>query len=212
MADCTSGWQRQALGQAANDLANRSRLSVKNHQRFESHLESGICEHRHTQVRPARLRQRSRKAGSSRAMLNFGHTFGHAIETANQYKSTLTHGEAISIGMITALKISVKLKKLKKDEMEDIINHFNKVGLPTKYKKNYEINLITSGSTKLNINNKQLRYTFCKINNNIPINFIKRGFKEFFYSWKIMREAYNKNSDCLIVTIPNVLRHTMTYR
>ena len=74
---------------------------------------------------------------SSRAMLNFGHTFGHAIETANEYKSSLTHGEAISIGMITASKISVKLKGLKKEELDDIINHFNEVGLPTKYKKNY---------------------------------------------------------------------------
>ena len=43
---------------------------------------------------------------SSRAMLNFGHTFGHALESINKYRSNLTHGEAISIGMILATKIS----------------------------------------------------------------------------------------------------------
>ena len=40
------------------------------------------------------------------AILNFGHTFGHALESINNYKSSLNHGEAISIGMIIAAKIS----------------------------------------------------------------------------------------------------------
>ena len=48
---------------------------------------------------------------SSRAMLNFGHTFGHALETMNNYNTNLTHGEAISIGMALAAKISYKKKK-----------------------------------------------------------------------------------------------------
>ena len=63
-------------------------------------------------------------------MLNFGHTYGHALETLHKYKNTLTHGESISVGMIIASKISNNISSLKKKQLEMIINHFNKVGLP----------------------------------------------------------------------------------
>ena len=72
---------------------------------------------------------------SSRAMLNFGHSFGHALESMNNYNSNLTHGEAISIGMVLAAKISYKLKNIRKEELEDIIDHFNAAGLPSLSKK-----------------------------------------------------------------------------
>jgi 3-dehydroquinate synthase/shikimate kinase/3-dehydroquinate synthase len=67
---------------------------------------------------------------SSRAMLNFGHTFGHALESINKYRSNLTHGEAISIGMILATKISYRMKNIKRSELDDIIYHFKQAGLP----------------------------------------------------------------------------------
>ncbi len=67
----------------------------------------------------------------SRAILNFGHTFGHALETLNKYKNTLTHGESISIGMVVASILSSNLSTLKKRELTKIIEHFNKVDLPT---------------------------------------------------------------------------------
>ena len=77
---------------------------------------------------------------SSRAMLNFGHTFGHALESINKYRSNLTHGEAISIGMILATKISYRMKNIRRSELDDIIYHFKQAGLPY--------------STKSMINNK----------------------------------------------------------
>ena len=40
-------------------------------------------------------------------ILNFGHTFAHAIETKNNYSKKSTHGEAVLSGMILAIKISV---------------------------------------------------------------------------------------------------------
>jgi len=49
------------------------------------------------------------KNNNSRAILNFGHTFGHALETYYKYNKKLTHGEAISIGMIIAAILSYKL-------------------------------------------------------------------------------------------------------
>ncbi len=60
---------------------------------------------------------------NSRAMLNFGHTIGHAIESHYNYKK-YNHGEAISIGMITEAKISNYLGLLSSIELERIITHF----------------------------------------------------------------------------------------
>ena len=66
----------------------------------------------------------------SRALLNFGHTFGHALETLYQYENKITHGEAVSIGMIIAAKLSNKLSTLKINELIKITDHLCKVGLP----------------------------------------------------------------------------------
>ena len=65
---------------------------------------------------------------NSRAMLNFGHTIGHAIESHYNYKK-FNHGEAISIGMITEAKISNFLGLLSSEELKKIITHFKKCRL-----------------------------------------------------------------------------------
>ncbi len=65
---------------------------------------------------------------NSRAMLNFGHTIGHAIESHYNYNK-FNHGEAISIGMITEAKISNFLGFLSSNELERIISHFRKCRL-----------------------------------------------------------------------------------
>ena len=96
---------------------------------------------------------------SSRAILNFGHTFGHALESINKYRSNLTHGEAISIGMILATKISYRMKNIRRSELDDIIYHFKQAGLPY--------------STKSMINNKLYKaITADKKNTNNKINLI----------------------------------------
>ncbi len=65
-----------------------------------------------------------------RALLNFGHTIGHAIEVATGYGSFL-HGEAISIGMVFAARLSVELRDLPRDEAARIVRLLDRVGLPT---------------------------------------------------------------------------------
>ena len=92
---------------------------------------------------------------NSRAMLNFGHTIGHAIESHYSYKK-YNHGEAISIGMVTEAKISNYLGILSSDELERMISHFKKCRLKiydniikdkklinrlTKDKKNFKNNI-----------------------------------------------------------------------
>ena len=62
-----------------------------------------------------------------RRILNFGHTIGHAIEKCS---TDITHGEAISIGMVMASAISVNKKLLKKDEYLKIIDLLKNLKLP----------------------------------------------------------------------------------
>jgi len=71
---------------------------------------------------------------SSRAVLNFGHTIGHAIENSNSYNSSIKHGEAIAIGIIIELKISQHLGYYKKS-LDPIIKIIRNFGLPTDYSK-----------------------------------------------------------------------------
>ncbi|MBL0146533.1 MAG: 3-dehydroquinate synthase [Chitinophagaceae bacterium] len=63
---------------------------------------------------------------SERKLLNFGHTFGHAIENLYQ----LPHGHAISIGMVIAAKISEEINNLYSDEKERLTQLLQKYGLP----------------------------------------------------------------------------------
>ena len=70
------------------------------------------------------------KNNNSRAILNFGHTFGHALETYYNYNKKLTHGEAISIGMIIASILSHKLGYLSLSHLNNIKNHFKLNNLP----------------------------------------------------------------------------------
>ncbi len=68
-----------------------------------------------------------------RAILNFGHTIGHAIEAISGYGKYL-HGEAISIGQVAAAKLSTKLSGLKSDEAQRIEALFQQAGLPVSIK------------------------------------------------------------------------------
>jgi 3-dehydroquinate synthase len=68
--------------------------------------------------------------GSVRALLNFGHTFGHAIEASKNYKGIL-HGEAVSIGMNMAAAISADQELITYDEYCEIEDMILRLGLPT---------------------------------------------------------------------------------
>jgi 3-dehydroquinate synthase len=67
-----------------------------------------------------------------RALLNLGHTFGHALEAATRYDgSRLVHGEAVAIGMCQAFRFSAKLGLCSSDAAERMTAHLKTVGLPT---------------------------------------------------------------------------------
>jgi 3-dehydroquinate synthase len=63
-----------------------------------------------------------------RAILNFGHTVGHAIESYMKYKS-ISHGEAVAVGMKIVAEISLKMDNLNKDEYNEIVGMIDKYEL-----------------------------------------------------------------------------------
>ena len=93
------------------------------------------------------------KNSNSRAILNFGHTFGHALEAYYKFNQKLTHGEAISIGIIIAATISCRLGYLSVTNFEKIKIHFVSNNLPIKdinmYKKKI-FNIIKKDKKNLN--------------------------------------------------------------
>ena len=76
-------------------------------------------------------------------ILNFGHTFAHAIEVKNNYSTKITHGEAVLAGMILAIKLSIIKKVCSKKTLENVkeIYKSNELNYTfNKYKKISEIN------------------------------------------------------------------------
>ncbi len=67
-----------------------------------------------------------------RALLNLGHTFGHALEAAVNYDpARLVHGEGVAIGMVLAYRFSNRLNLAGPEAAERITRHLKQVGLPT---------------------------------------------------------------------------------
>jgi 3-dehydroquinate synthase len=66
-----------------------------------------------------------------RALLNLGHTFGHALETATGFSDRLFHGEGVSVGMVLAAELSAQLGMLAEADVARIKRHLAEVGLPT---------------------------------------------------------------------------------
>ena len=80
------------------------------------------------------VQQDEREEDGIRTILNFGHTIGHAIEAAGNYKR-YNHGEAIALGMLVASDISNLSGLLDIKTARRIENLIEKTGLPTKIKR-----------------------------------------------------------------------------
>jgi 3-dehydroquinate synthase len=74
---------------------------------------------------------RDERETGDRALLNLGHTFGHALEAATGYSDRLLHGEGVAIGMALAFRLSVKLGLCPGQDAERFVRHLKAVGLPT---------------------------------------------------------------------------------
>ena len=76
-----------------------------------------------------------RDENGRRALLNFGHTVGHAIEQAGDYRDLL-HGEAVSLGIVAACDISVRKAGLSDSQRTKIVSLLEQYDLPTRLPAN----------------------------------------------------------------------------
>ncbi len=77
----------------------------------------------------AQVVEKDERESNLRKILNFGHTIGHAVENLSQYK--ISHGEAISIGMVAEGKLAVEMGLWNKGELDKLVSLITKAGLPT---------------------------------------------------------------------------------
>ena len=68
----------------------------------------------------------------SRALLNFGHTFGHALEAENAYSPALLHGEAVAIGSVLAFAMSERMGLCPSGRAARLTAHLKSVGMPSR--------------------------------------------------------------------------------
>jgi 3-dehydroquinate synthase len=72
-----------------------------------------------------------RETGDARALLNFGHTFGHALEAETGFGDALLHGEAVALGMVLAFDFAVRLGICSGQDATRVRRHIEAMDLPT---------------------------------------------------------------------------------
>lgn len=91
--------------------------------------------------------EKEQASSGGRALLNLGHTFGHAIEAVAGY-GTYLHGEAISMGLVLAARLSVKLGKVDADSVQRTITLVEKYDLPVTLAEPLSVDDLISVSKK----------------------------------------------------------------
>ncbi len=74
---------------------------------------------------------RDERETGERALLNLGHTFGHALEAATGFSDRLFHGEGVAVGTVLAAEFSAQLGMINESDAARIRHHLARVGLPT---------------------------------------------------------------------------------
>lgn len=84
-----------------------------------------------------------KESSGLRAILNFGHTFGHLFEAELNYSNAMLHGEAVAIGMMMATKLSQNLGLISESNFIELVNHLKQCGFELdlkKYRQEWSIN------------------------------------------------------------------------
>ena len=131
-----------------------------------------------------RIIEKDEKEKNLRKILNFGHTFAHAYEATLGYSKKLNHGEAVFLGINSALSFSNEKKLLKDQECNTIINHIKNYNLPLNLKRYFSIKdlekiLKFMSNDKKNSSKKINLILLKKIGNPIIKNYKKETLKSF---------------------------------
>ena len=116
-----------ALGDAAFFawLEQNGPLALAGHSDQMVHAVAHSCQMK------ADIVSRDERESGERALLNLGHTFGHALEAVTGYSSRLLHGEGVAIGMALAFRLSARLGLAPAQDAERFVRHLKAVGLPS---------------------------------------------------------------------------------
>jgi 3-dehydroquinate synthase len=105
---------------------------------------------------------RDEKESGERALLNFGHTFGHIFETETNYSNEILHGEAVALGMVMAAKMSQNFSMISESDFLRVKNHLENCGFiidPKKIRQSWsEKNLIEHLDKDKKNENKNLTF------------------------------------------------------
>jgi 3-dehydroquinate synthase len=91
---------------------------------------------RNIEIKSRIVEKDERDRTGERVLLNFGHTVGHAIERAGDYRK-FWHGEAVSLGIVAACAISIKKAGLSPFQRAAIVDLLGRLGLPTRLPSNF---------------------------------------------------------------------------
>jgi 3-dehydroquinate synthase len=121
---------RQGFAEVIKHAAIRDAAMFDALQRFDR-ADLPALIRRNVEIKGAIVTADERETTGQRALLNFGHTIGHAIERAGEYRDFL-HGEAVSLGMVAACEISVRKAGLPEDERARVARTLEAFELPTR--------------------------------------------------------------------------------
>jgi len=129
-----SGYAEVAKYGLINDLEFFDWLVANGQQVIDGNDNSGAIARQHAVITScqdkAAIVSADETEQSARALLNLGHTFGHALETKIGYGETLTHGEGVAIGMVMAFDLSVRMGLCPAEDLVRVRDHLAGAGLP----------------------------------------------------------------------------------
>lgn len=91
-----------------------------------THIIHTSCAHK------ANIVSQDERESGVRALLNLGHTFGHALEAETGFSDILLHGEAVAMGMVMAFQLSAQLGLCPDIDLQRVVSHLRMAGLPTR--------------------------------------------------------------------------------
>jgi 3-dehydroquinate synthase len=100
---------------------------------------------------------RDERETGERALLNLGHTFGHAFEAAAGFSDKLLHGEAVALGIVCAFEFSTRLGLMPGNDAGRVAHHLAAVGLPTRIRDVPELRTDADALMKLIAQDKKVQ-------------------------------------------------------